>query len=69
MWMPCTLTPGQQFPTSESQALLTLSQGSNIRYPAYPVFALRFLTVAKLQLGSSNENNFWLGSPQHEELY
>ena len=34
------------------------------------IFTLRFITVAKLQLRSINENNFMVGgSPQHEELY
>ena len=36
----------------------TVSQGSHIRYPAYQIFTLQSITVAKLQLGSSNKNNF-----------
>ena len=32
------------------------------------IFTLWFITVAKLQLWSSNEN-IWMDSPQHEELY
>ena len=37
-----------------------LSQGSHIRYPAYQIFILRFITVAKLQLWSSSERILWL---------
>ena len=40
--------------------------GSHIRYPAYQVFILRFITVAKLQLLSSMKIILWWGSPQHE---
>ena len=36
----------------------TLPQGLYIRYPAYQIFILRFITAAKLQVWSSNENNF-----------
>jgi hypothetical protein len=59
----------QQFSSCGSQPL---SQGSHIRYPAHQIFILWFTTVAKLQLWSSNENNFmvvllWV-RPQHEEL-
>ena len=39
----------------------TLSQGSHIRHPAYQIFTLWFISVAKLQLWSSNEVILWLG--------
>jgi hypothetical protein len=45
-----------------------LSQGPQVRYPAYQIFILQFITVAKLQLGSSNEIILWLGVTTHEEL-
>lgn len=31
--------------------------------------AFRFIKVAKFQLLSSKENNLWLKSPQHDQLY
>jgi len=34
--------------------------GSHIRYPAFQIFTLQFITVVKLQLWSSNEIIFWL---------
>ena len=53
----------QLFSTSESQpSRTTLSQGSNIRYPARQISTLQFTTVAKLQLRSSNKNDFLVGS-------
>ena len=66
---------GQGFSTCRSQSLWRKSSDpftwSLIRYPAYQVSALQFIAVAKLQLWSSNGNNFMVGvgSPQHEELY
>ena len=33
------------------------------------LFRLCFITIAKLQLGCSEENNFTIGSPQSKELY
>ena len=36
---------------------MTLSQGIYIRYPAYRIFTLWFIAVAKLQLWRSNKNN------------
>ena len=34
------------------------------------IFILRFMSVAKLRLGNSNENNYIVGwVPEHEELY
>ena len=40
---------------------MTLSQGLHIRYSVYQIFTLWFITVAKLQLWSSNENAFMVG--------
>ena len=49
---------------------LRVKQESYTRYPLYQIFTLQFTAVAKLQLGSSNENKFVVGeSLQHEELY
>ena len=36
-------------------------RGWHIRYPAYQIFTLWFVTVAKLQLWSSNKDNFMVG--------
>jgi hypothetical protein len=49
-------------------------KGLHMRYisdiPTIQILTLWFTTVAKLQLWSSNENDFMgEGSPQHEELY
>ena len=40
-----------------------LSQWLHVRYPSYHIFTLWFMTVAKLQLQSSNKNNFMVGVP------
>lgn len=45
---------------------MTFHRGHASGYPARQMFTSRFTTVAKLQLGSSNENNFMLGSAQRE---
>jgi hypothetical protein len=37
------------------------SVGSHVKYSAYKTFTLQFLTVAKLQLGSSNKVILWFG--------
>ena len=39
----------------------TIPLGSQSRYPAYQIFTLWFITVAKLQLWSSNEIIIWWG--------
>ena len=61
------LLPGHWFPTCGSRPLW----GFHIRYSTYQTFTFWFLKVAKLQLWSSNKNNFMVGvgSPQHKELY
>jgi len=48
---------------------MTLSQGLCIKYPAYQMSTLESITVATLQLRSSNKIILWLGITQHEELY
>lgn len=40
---------------------MTLSQRLLIRHPAHQIFKLQFITVARLQLRSSNQNNFTVG--------
>lgn len=48
---------------------MTPSQGSHIRYPASHMFMLLCITVVKLYIRSSNQNNIMVrGSPQHEGL-
>lgn len=43
--------------------------GWHIRYPAYPIFTLRLLTVANYSYEEAMNIILWLGSAQHEELY
>ena len=42
-------------------ACTSLSQRYHSRYPTYKIFVSQLITVAKLQLRSSNENNFMAG--------
>lgn len=63
--MRITLCPNQWFSTCESRTL----QGSNdsfteVTLGCQKTQALQFITVTKLQLQSSHENNFIIGS-QH----
>lgn len=54
LWSPANIQSGplsQCFSTYELWHLW----GTHIRYPAYQLFTLRFITVAKLQLWSSNK--------------
>jgi hypothetical protein len=46
----------------------TPSQGCLIRYAAYELFILQFITVAKLYLGSNSENNFIVGGGGHHNM-
>lgn len=53
-----------------TKALVLNLWGLHISSPAYQIFIIRFVTVAKLQLWCSNVVILWLGrSPQHEGLY
>ena len=40
---------------------VSTSLGSYVRYPAYQLFTLQFMTVAKLQFWNRKENNFLVG--------
>jgi hypothetical protein len=46
---------------ADSTALENHSERSHIRYRAYQILILSFSTLAKIHLGSSNENCFILG--------
>lgn len=45
--------------------VMTLSQRSHLTHPTYQIFTLQFMVVAKLQLRSSSENHFMVGSHQN----
>lgn len=66
------LTLEQWFSTHGLQPLgmngMTLSQGLP-QAVGKQIFILWLITVAKLQFRRSNENNLWLVSAQHEDLY